>query len=86
MSFPIDDVSKRLCILKYFLVFLLLHIMFLENFAKPYKGAELRTNQVFQYGRFEVRMKSAPGSGLLSLPIMIHPMYPLNGMKSILKF
>jgi hypothetical protein len=66
MSFPIDDVSKRLCILKYFLVFLLLHIMFLENFAKPYKGAELRTNQVFQYGRFEVRMKSAPGSGLLS--------------------
>ncbi|MCK6622044.1 MAG: family 16 glycosylhydrolase [Calditrichaceae bacterium] len=34
--------------------------------AKPYKGAELRTNQPFTYGRFEVRLKSAAGSGLLS--------------------
>jgi len=34
--------------------------------AKQYKGAELRTNESFLYGRFEVRMKSAAGSGLLS--------------------
>lgn len=37
-----------------------------EIFSKAYKGAELRSNAVFQYGRFEVRMKSAAGSGLLS--------------------
>ncbi len=34
--------------------------------AKQYKGAELRTNESLLYGRFEVRMKSAAGSGLLS--------------------
>jgi hypothetical protein len=34
--------------------------------AKSYKGAELRTRDTFLYGRFEVRMKSAEGSGLLS--------------------
>nr|NIR96263.1 family 16 glycosylhydrolase [Gammaproteobacteria bacterium]NIW45004.1 family 16 glycosylhydrolase [Gammaproteobacteria bacterium]NIX59119.1 family 16 glycosylhydrolase [candidate division Zixibacteria bacterium] len=34
--------------------------------AKPYKGAELRTNTSFLSGRFEVRMKSTAGSGLLS--------------------
>jgi hypothetical protein len=34
--------------------------------AKQYKGAELRTYDSFLYGRFEVRMKSAAGSGLLS--------------------
>jgi hypothetical protein len=34
--------------------------------AKQYKGAELRTNATFLYGRFEVRMRSAAGSGLLS--------------------
>ncbi|UCF63318.1 MAG: family 16 glycosylhydrolase [bacterium] len=35
-------------------------------FAKDYKGAELRTNSTFLYGRFEVRMRSAAGSGMLS--------------------
>ncbi|RQW05253.1 MAG: glycosyl hydrolase family protein, partial [Calditrichaeota bacterium] len=34
--------------------------------SKTYKGAELRTDDAFLYGRFEVRMKSAAGSGLLS--------------------
>lgn len=32
---------------------------------KPYRGAELRTIQSYTYGRFEVRMKSAFGSGML---------------------
>lgn len=34
--------------------------------AKTYKGAEFRTRDTFLHGRFEVRMKSAAGSGLLS--------------------
>ncbi len=34
--------------------------------AKTYKGAELRTVSTYLYGKFEVRMKSAAGSGLLS--------------------
>lgn len=33
---------------------------------KAYRGAELRTRTAFTYGRFAVRMKSAPGSGLLA--------------------
>lgn len=33
---------------------------------KPYRGAEYRTIENHQYGRFEVRMKSAPGSGVVS--------------------
>jgi len=34
--------------------------------AKPYKGAELRTTGTMLYGKFEVRMQSAAGSGLLA--------------------
>lgn len=34
--------------------------------AKTYKGAELRTTQAVRYGRFEVRMKSTAGSGVIS--------------------
>lgn len=34
--------------------------------TKPYRGAELRTRASYKYGRFEVRMKSARGSGMLS--------------------
>ncbi len=33
--------------------------------AKKYKGAEIRTNESFLYGRFEVKMKSADASGML---------------------
>lgn len=33
--------------------------------CKDYKGAELRTNESFLYGRFEVKMKSFAGSGML---------------------
>ena len=34
--------------------------------SKPYKGGELRTEDSFRYGRFEVRMKSALGNGVVS--------------------
>lgn len=37
-----------------------------NSFGKKYKGAEIRTTESFLYGRFEVRMKSAAGSGMLS--------------------
>ncbi|RMG65860.1 MAG: glycosyl hydrolase family protein, partial [Calditrichaeota bacterium] len=40
--------------------------------SKPYKGAEYRTIQSFHFGRFEVRWKSAPGSGLLSSFFTFH--------------
>ena len=33
---------------------------------KPYRGAEYRTLGTMKYGRFEVRMRSAPVSGMLS--------------------
>tara|TARA_Y100001970_G_C14175835_1_gene826903 strand:- start:397 stop:1461 length:1065 start_codon:yes stop_codon:yes gene_type:complete len=33
---------------------------------KPYRGAEYRTIESYQYGRFEVRMKSSFGSGIVS--------------------
>ena len=33
---------------------------------KPYRGAEYRTIQNYQYGRFEIRMKSTQGSGVVS--------------------
>ena len=34
--------------------------------AKPYRGGELRTIDTYRYGRYEVRMKSAVGSGVVS--------------------
>ncbi len=40
--------------------------------AKPYRGGELRTIESFQYGKFEVRMKSAPGSGVISSFFTFH--------------
>ncbi|HQU73607.1 MAG TPA: family 16 glycosylhydrolase [Calditrichia bacterium] len=37
-----------------------------STLAKPYKGAEFRTHASFLYGRFETRMRSAAGAGLLA--------------------
>ncbi|MBC8216277.1 MAG: family 16 glycosylhydrolase [Candidatus Marinimicrobia bacterium] len=48
----------------YFAIFLGFTLTLLS--AKPYCGGELRTLESFRYGRFEVRMKSAPGSGVVS--------------------
>jgi len=47
-------------------VLIIFSILFSNLFSKTYKGAELRTNSTFLYGRFEVRLKSAAGSGMLS--------------------
>ncbi len=34
--------------------------------AKPYKAAEIYSKQTYKYGRYEIRMKVAKGSGVLS--------------------
>lgn len=41
-------------------------------FAKPYRGAELRTNEAYTYGRFVVRYQSAPGAGQTSTFFTYH--------------
>tara|TARA_B100000287_G_scaffold424382_1_gene468918 strand:+ start:3779 stop:4864 length:1086 start_codon:yes stop_codon:yes gene_type:complete len=42
-------------------------LFFLELLiSKPYRGGELRTRQDYRYGRFEVRMQSAQGDGVVS--------------------
>src|SRR5210317_1361496 len=51
-------------IFSYLFVFILIFSIAVQ--AKPYKGAELRTYSSYLYGRFEVRMKSTVGSGMLS--------------------
>ncbi len=49
------------------LILILFIIVSIATFveAKKYKGAEIRTNESFLYGRFEVKMKSADASGML---------------------
>ena len=52
---------------RFYLSNLFITLFFLELlFPKPYKGGELRTRQSYRYGRFEVRMKSAQGNGVVS--------------------
>ncbi|MGA9119157.1 MAG: family 16 glycosylhydrolase, partial [Bacteroidota bacterium] len=54
---------------KLFLLFTGLAVIFFSSSApaqKPYRGAEYRTIGTMTYGRFEVRMRSAPVSGMLS--------------------
>jgi len=46
-------------------LFILIFILELL-FSKPYRGGELRTRQDYRYGRFEVRMQSAQGDGVVS--------------------
>lgn len=36
------------------------------SFAKPYKAAEIYSKQTYKYGRYEIRMRVAKGSGVLS--------------------
>ena len=50
-------------LMKRFLFFVFIFCMILAN---PYRGGELRTYESFRYGRYEVRMKSALGSGVVS--------------------
>jgi len=53
---------------KQFYLSKLLYLVFIFTalLSKPYKGGELRTEETFRYGRFEVRMKSAHGNGVVS--------------------
>jgi len=50
---------------------------------KPYRGAEYRTKEAFTYGRFEVRMKSAQLSGMLSSFFTYHEISSLNDWNEI---
>ena len=50
----------------YFTLFLLLFFSDLTMANKPYRGAEYRTIESVTYGRFEVKMKSAFGDGIVS--------------------
>ncbi len=45
---------------------------------KPYSGAEYRTKASHTYGRFEVRMKSASGSGMLTSFFTFHDPIPFS--------
>ncbi len=56
---------------KYLLLFLLWTHLIL--FAKPYKGAELRSIETFTYGRFEARFKPPRGDGFLASFFTYHP-------------
>ena len=50
---------------KSLIVFIFLFNSYLLS-QKPYRGAEYRTIDEFLYGRFEVKMKTATGSGVVS--------------------
>ncbi|WP_456406499.1 family 16 glycosylhydrolase [Caldithrix abyssi] len=50
---------------------------------KPYRGAEYRTLETFTYGRFEVRMKSAPVSGMLSSFFTYHEINSIDEWNEI---
>lgn len=56
-------IKKILTILVFFTAF---------AFAKDYSGAELYTNETYQYGKFEARMYMAAGSGLVSSMFLYH--------------
>ncbi|MCG3121229.1 MAG: hypothetical protein ALAOOOJD_04235 [bacterium] len=45
---------------------------------KPYRGAEYRTKASYKYGRFEVRMKSAAGNGILTSFFTYHDPSPFS--------
>lgn len=48
-------------------LFIVLLIFFYTRLeAVPYRGGELRTNTSYRYGRFETKMKAAPGSGVVN--------------------
>ena len=63
-----------------FIIIILLSINLLFC-QKPYRGAEYRTIDEFLYGRFEVKMKTAVGSGIVSSFFTIDD-YWANGQSS----
>lgn len=50
----------------YLLAALLTFALVSPSYAKPYKGAEIYSKESVLYGRFEIRMRVAKGSGVLS--------------------
>ncbi len=58
----------------------LLQILFAQ---KPYNGAEYRTLDTFLYGRFEVRMRSAPVSGMLASFFTYHEISSISEWNEI---
>tara|TARA_B100000989_G_scaffold205573_1_gene155686 strand:- start:1 stop:1059 length:1059 start_codon:yes stop_codon:yes gene_type:complete len=64
----------------FFITIILIFISFLFC-QKPYRGAEYRTMDEFLYGRFEVKMKTAVGSGIVSSFFTIDD-YWANGQSS----
>lgn len=53
--------------MKPYLFIVLLSVLFTNpSFAKPYKGAEIFSSESVLYGRYEIRMQVAKGSGVLS--------------------
>lgn len=57
--------------------------LFTVSAAKDYYGGELRTKASYTYGRFEMRMKAAAGSGLLSSFFTYHDTAPYNTWNEI---
>ncbi|MCF7805715.1 MAG: family 16 glycosylhydrolase [Candidatus Marinimicrobia bacterium] len=57
---------------KFIRPFFIILILAVTLEAKPYRGAELRTNEAYTYGRFAVRYQSAPGAGQTSTFFTYH--------------
>ncbi|MFN6944515.1 MAG: family 16 glycosylhydrolase [Cytophagaceae bacterium] len=51
--------------MKTFPILILSLIISFSAYSKKFKGAEVRTFETYTYGKFEVRMKAAKGSGML---------------------
>lgn len=69
MTCTMSEKSARFLII---VPFLFVHVAC----AKPYKGAEYRTNASYLYGRFEVRMKSIGREGTLASFFTYNDSYP----------
>jgi hypothetical protein len=67
IDFCILSKNKRFAMLYRIVLIILLNTISLVSFAqeKPYLGAEVRTMETFQYGKFEVRMKPSEVSGII---------------------
>ncbi|WP_323813575.1 family 16 glycosylhydrolase [Cellvibrio sp. NN19] len=55
-----------MCRLLYLLLAISAALLAQLSHAKPYKGAEVFSNQAYLYGRYEMRMQAANASGVLS--------------------
>lgn len=69
--------------MRYIKVQILLLLLQALVVAQPYRGAELRTLDYFQYGRFAVSMKSAQGNGILSTLFTYNDQYPATNWAEI---